>query len=41
LKNGKGEEHFSNGDKYNGEYKDGKQNGLGRYEWSDGSYYEG
>jgi hypothetical protein len=33
LKHGKGEEKFSNGDNYVGEYKDGKHHGWGRYEW--------
>ena len=39
LKEGYGEEIFSNGDKYVGEYKKGKPDGKGKYQWSDGSFY--
>lgn len=39
LKNGEGEEIFTNGDKYIGMYKEGKPHGKGKYQWADGSYY--
>ena len=32
---------FPNGDIYEGEFKAGKRNGLGKYIWEDGSYYNG
>lgn len=32
---------FSNGDRYNGNYEDGKPSGLGVYIWKSGSIYEG
>jgi hypothetical protein len=41
MKHGKGTDVFANGDKYTGNYKNGKPEGLGVYTWSNGSYYEG
>lgn len=32
---------FDNGDVYEGELKDGKRNGWGKYTWANGDYYEG
>ena len=39
MKHGKGEEIFSNGDRYIGQYKEGKPDGEGKYIWADESYY--
>ena len=36
-----GSQSFANGNKYVGEYKDGKFNGQGRYTWPDGEEYVG
>ena len=42
LKHGSGEEHFSNGDVYRGEYQNGRFDGIGYYEWkAEGAIYEG
>ncbi len=41
MKHGKGSDVFANGDKYSGNYKNGKPEGQGVYTWSNGSYYEG
>ena len=38
---GKGAYFHLNGDKYVGEYKDGKRNGLGTFTWSSGDKYVG
>lgn len=32
---------YSNGNVYQGEYKQNKRHGHGRYTYADGSYYEG
>ena len=32
---------FADGDKYDGEYKDGKRNGKGTYTFADGDKYDG
>lgn len=39
--NGKGTYQFANGDKYYGQWKDGKMTGNGRYEFSNGDRYNG
>jgi hypothetical protein len=39
MKHGLGEEHFSNGDKYIGGFKNGKPEGYGEYYWKNGSFY--
>ena len=41
MKHGKGTDFFANGDKYTGNYKNGKPDGYGQHFWGDGSYYEG
>lgn len=41
IKEGFGVEVFVNGDKYKGEYKNGKFHGKGKYVWANGSCYEG
>lgn len=41
MKHGRGVDIFYNGDRYNGEYKNGKPNGKGIYTWSNGSFFEG
>lgn len=41
LKHGKGNDQFSNGDSYTGEYKNGKPDGFGVYTWKNGSHYSG
>lgn len=33
--------HKANGDKYDGEFKDGKFDGYGKYYWADGRWFEG
>ena len=38
---GKGTKEWSNGDKYTGEWKNGKINGLGTFKWSNGDKYTG
>ena len=35
------QELFPSGRKYDGEWKDGKQNGHGKMIWSDGQIYDG
>lgn len=37
MKHGKGSDIFANGDKYNGDYRNGKPFGQGVYTWSNGS----
>ena len=32
---------FADGEKYEGEYKEGKRHGQGSYDYSDGERYEG
>jgi hypothetical protein len=39
IKEGYGEEFFPNGDKYKGEYRNGKFHGKGKYLWVNGSSY--
>lgn len=39
--NGKGIFYCKDGDKYEGEWMDGKRNGKGIYEWSEGRKYDG
>ncbi len=34
-------ETWPDGSFYNGEYKQGRKNGLGKFKWGDGSEYEG
>ena len=41
CKNGRGAASFSNGDKYRGEWKDGKMHGQGTYTWANGNQYVG
>lgn len=42
LQHGYGCETWSQGKiKFEGNYVQGKKNGQGRYEWADGSFYEG
>jgi hypothetical protein len=41
MKHGKGTDIFANGDRYSGDYVNGKPNGFGTYTWANGSYYEG
>lgn len=41
MKHGRGSDIFANGDRYNGEYKNGKPDGKGIYTWANGSYYDG
>jgi hypothetical protein len=41
LKHGKGFETFLNGDVYEGNYKFGKPDGIGKYTWHEGVIYEG
>ena len=41
MKHGRGEEEFVKGDRYSGEYKEGKPHGFGKYSWANGDYYEG
>ncbi len=40
-KNGQGTETYNDGDKYVGEFKDGKRHGQGTFTWSDGDKYIG
>ncbi len=37
----KGEEHFTNGDRYDGEMSEGNKSGVGTYTWDSGDSYEG
>lgn len=39
--NGKGVLNFRNGDKYEGDWKDGKMDGNGVYEYANGGKYVG
>jgi hypothetical protein len=39
--NGKGTYQFANGDKYYGQWKEGKMNGTGKYEFANGDRYNG
>jgi uncharacterized protein (TIGR02145 family) len=39
--NGFGRYNYPNGDKYDGEFKDGKCQGQGKITWTDGSFYDG
>lgn len=32
---------YENGDKYEGDFEFGKKHGQGKYDWSDGDYYDG
>lgn len=41
MKHGKGKEKYSNGDEYEGDYVNGKPDGVGEYRWNDGSVYKG
>jgi len=41
LKNGHGKEVFSNGDRYIGNYLNGKPENYGEYYWSNGNSYQG
>ena len=41
FKNGKGYEEFENGCVYQGYYVNGKPEGVGKYQWLNGEYYEG
>ncbi len=41
FKNGKGYEEFENGCVYQGYYVNGKPEGVGKYQWPNGEYYEG
>lgn len=42
LKHGNGQEYFTNGDIYRGEYQNGRFDGIGTYEWKiDSAVYEG
>ena len=41
MKNGRGTDIFANGDKYSGQYKNGKPEGHGIYTWANGNYYDG
>ena len=34
-------EKWPDGSVFVGQYKEGKKNGLGKYEWADGAIYEG
>ena len=38
---GKGIETWTDNSNYNGNYVDGKKNGIGKYSWADGSSYNG
>jgi len=38
---GSGTFYYKNGDKYEGEYKDGKRFGIGKYYWASGITYDG
>ncbi len=39
--NGNGTYFYTNGDKYSGDWVDGRKEGNGRYDWADSSYYIG
>ena len=39
--NGKGTYQFANGDKYYGQWKEGKMHGTGKYEFANGDRYNG
>lgn len=39
--NGKAQIVYSNGDKYDGDFKDGEKSGKGVYKYSTGDIYEG
>lgn len=39
--NGKGTFQYTNGDKYDGQWKDGKMHGIGLYEFANGDRYKG
>lgn len=41
VKIGFGISMYSVGEKYKGEWKNDKKNGLGKYIWADGSWYYG
>jgi hypothetical protein len=42
TQHGYGEEQWDNGAaRYKGQFYRGKKNGQGRFDWEDGSYYEG
>lgn len=41
YKHGNGVELFNNGDRYEGNYSNGKPEGNGSYFWSNGSIYKG
>lgn len=41
LLKGKGEEIWSDGAYYKGDYINGEKSGVGLFRWSDGSSYEG
>lgn len=41
MKHGRGTDIFANGDKYIGQYQNGKPHGIGIYTWANGNYYDG
>lgn len=41
MQHGKGNEKWPDGSHFVGEYKGGKKDGLGKYNWADGAAYEG
>jgi len=41
LRDGKGYEHFPNGNSYEGEYNKGKPHGNGVFKWNTGEIYDG
>ena len=41
LKEGKGEEYYSNGDRFEGYFRKGQREGKGMYIWNNGDRYEG
>ncbi len=41
CQNGKGSATYSDGNKYVGEWKDGKRNGKGKYTFANGNNYDG
>ena len=41
MRNGRGMERYSNGNRYEGEFRNGKPDGKGVYTWANGEVYEG
>jgi len=41
CQNGNGTYLYDNGDKYEGDWRDGERNGHGKYTWPNGDIYEG